>query len=134
MTNTRINLLTATIKDLQETFAKGEVTSVQLVADYLVSCCVCPGIVSGFELILASKERIKRDNLEGLELRAVMETAPEGKLLEIARGFDEMRAKGVRLRFEQAGVNPDHITVRTSWAPYTGFQSWLKTTSGQILS
>jgi hypothetical protein len=44
MTNTRINLLTATIKDLQESLEKGEVTSVQLVTDYLVSRCVCPGI------------------------------------------------------------------------------------------
>jgi hypothetical protein len=44
MANTRINLLTATIKDLQESLEKGEVTSVQLVTDYLVSCCNCSDI------------------------------------------------------------------------------------------
>jgi hypothetical protein len=38
MTNPRLNLLTATIKDFQASLAKGEITSVQLVTDYLVGC------------------------------------------------------------------------------------------------
>jgi Asp-tRNA(Asn)/Glu-tRNA(Gln) amidotransferase A subunit family amidase len=36
MTQSRINFLTATIKDLQELLRSGEVTSVQLVQAYLV--------------------------------------------------------------------------------------------------
>jgi hypothetical protein len=45
----RLNLLTATIKDLQASLTKGEVTSVQLVTDYLVSLTFSRR--SGFELI-----------------------------------------------------------------------------------
>lgn len=45
---------------------------------------------------LISQKRIKRDNVEGLQLRAIMETVPEEQLMDIAWDSDETRAKGVR--------------------------------------
>ncbi|KAJ9102881.1 hypothetical protein QFC19_004611 [Naganishia cerealis] len=69
-----IDLLTATIKDLQECLSNGTITTVQMVKEYLA--------------------RIEANNRKGLELRAVMETAPTDDLLAIARSLDEMRNKG----------------------------------------
>lgn len=60
---------------------------------------------------VASQERIKRDNVQGAESRAVMETVTEEKLMDIARGFDEMRANGVRLRSDQAGDGTDPLRL-----------------------
>ncbi|GHJ89998.1 hypothetical protein NliqN6_6400 [Naganishia liquefaciens] len=72
MTVEGIDLLTATIKDLRQLLLDEEVTSVQLITRYL--------------------DRIKRDNVKGLQLHAVIETAPEEKLLEIAQELDHMTA------------------------------------------
>ncbi|KAJ9115471.1 hypothetical protein QFC22_005229 [Naganishia vaughanmartiniae] len=72
-----IDFMTATIADLQEYLSSGTTTSVGLVEAYLA--------------------RIEANNKQGLELRAVMETAPVDDLLEIARSHDEMRAKGFLL-------------------------------------
>ncbi|KAJ9112252.1 hypothetical protein QFC22_006336 [Naganishia vaughanmartiniae] len=76
-----LDLLTATIKDLQEALSDGKVTSVQLIQTYL--------------------DRIEANNKKGLELRAVMETAPRKQLMEIARARDEMRAN-------RASIGPLH--------------------------
>ncbi|KAJ9092395.1 hypothetical protein QFC21_006897 [Naganishia friedmannii] len=72
--NIDIDFLTATINDLQEYLRDGKVTSVELIRAYL--------------------NRIEANNRKGLELRAVMETAPVDDLLAMARTCDEMRAKG----------------------------------------
>lgn len=70
-----IDFLTVTIKDLQQYLNDRTISSVELVQAYL--------------------DRIEANNRKGLELRAVMETAPIDDLLVIARHCDEMRAKGV---------------------------------------
>ncbi|KAJ9102355.1 hypothetical protein QFC21_002755 [Naganishia friedmannii] len=70
-----VDLLTATIQDLQGHLRKGTLTSVQLVAEYI--------------------RRIEENNQQGLELRAVIEIAPKDKLLDIAQQFDDLRKQGV---------------------------------------
>ncbi|KAJ9124753.1 hypothetical protein QFC24_003121 [Naganishia onofrii] len=72
-----INLLTATIQDLQAYLTNGSITSVQLTKEYLV--------------------RIEANNYAGLELRAVLETAPYDHVVGIAQYYDDLRANGTVL-------------------------------------
>lgn len=72
-----VDLLNATIQQLQSWLEKGVISSTQLVEEYL--------------------ERIEANNRCGLELRAVIETAPRATLMEIARELDEMRSRGAVL-------------------------------------
>ncbi|KAJ9094936.1 hypothetical protein QFC21_005728 [Naganishia friedmannii] len=72
-----IDLLTATIEEVQQHLTSGTITSVQLCKTYLA--------------------RIEANNRKGLELRAVMETPPVDDLLAIARSHDEMRNQGTLL-------------------------------------
>ncbi|KAJ9121281.1 hypothetical protein QFC24_004617 [Naganishia onofrii] len=69
-----VDVLTATIKDLQEFLSNGTITSVQLTQHYL--------------------DRIGNDNHAGLNLRAVIETAPYDSVMAIAQAFDDERANG----------------------------------------
>ncbi|KAJ9105046.1 hypothetical protein QFC19_003678 [Naganishia cerealis] len=69
-----VDVLTATVKDLQEFLSNGTITSVQLTQHYL--------------------DRIANDNHAGLNLRAVIETAPYDSVMAIAQAFDDERANG----------------------------------------
>jgi hypothetical protein len=51
MAQTRINFLTATIKDLQELLCKGEITSVQLIKSYMVRICHLAGFLITLTLL-----------------------------------------------------------------------------------
>ncbi|KAJ9100953.1 hypothetical protein QFC19_005349 [Naganishia cerealis] len=72
-----INLLTATIQDLQAYLSNGSITSVELTKKYLT--------------------RIEANNFAGLNLRAVVETAPYEHVIGIAQYYDDLRAKGTVL-------------------------------------
>ncbi|KAJ9116369.1 hypothetical protein QFC22_004810 [Naganishia vaughanmartiniae] len=72
-----INLLTATIQDLQSYLTNGSITSVQLTKEYLL--------------------RIEANNYAGLELRAVLETAPYERVVGIAQYYDDLRGNGTVL-------------------------------------
>ncbi|ORY32178.1 amidase signature domain-containing protein [Naematelia encephala] len=72
-----IDVLSATIQDLQGFLSNGTVTSVQLVQHYL--------------------DNIGANNHQGLELRAVIETAPYDNIMAIAQEMDDLRANGTVL-------------------------------------
>ncbi|KAH6869696.1 amidase signature domain-containing protein [Thelonectria olida] len=69
-----LDLLRASAKDVSEALQAGRVTSVQLVDAYLA--------------------RINANNIKGLGLRAIIETAPIDKVRTIARKLDSERARG----------------------------------------
>ena len=69
-----IELLSATTTDLLTLLENRTVTSVQLVQEY--------------------QRRIARDNRRGLWLNAILSTAPEENVLQIAQERDEQRARG----------------------------------------
>ncbi|CAD6585396.1 MAG: hypothetical protein TREMPRED_004126 [Tremellales sp. Tagirdzhanova-0007] len=75
------DLLSATLRDIVQALDDRRINSTQLVQAYL--------------------ERIEKNNLQGLELRAVIETAPH--VLETARQLDEERSAG-RMRSRLHGV------------------------------
>ncbi|OZJ06179.1 hypothetical protein BZG36_01023 [Bifiguratus adelaidae] len=68
----KLDLLTATVKDLQGLLADGSVTSVELVKAYF--------------------DAIEKNNRKGFELRAVIETAPTA--LKLAEELDKERKEG----------------------------------------
>ena len=70
----QIDFLTATVADLLMLLETGTVTSEELIAGYLA--------------------RIDKNNYHGLNLRAVLETAPRENLLEQARQYDIERRNG----------------------------------------
>ncbi|KAG7531760.1 hypothetical protein FFLO_04129 [Filobasidium floriforme] len=73
----KLDLLHATIKDLQQVLNAGECTSVDLIEAYLAA--------------------IENNNHTGLKLHAVIETAPKEKLLQIAQELDDQRRAGTIL-------------------------------------
>jgi hypothetical protein len=81
--NTEIDLLTATVSDLQLALAEGRITSAALIRQYLA--------------------RIKKDNYRGLALHAIIELAPTEDLIEQASLFDRERANG-RIRGPLHGI------------------------------
>ncbi|KAJ9098033.1 hypothetical protein QFC20_006064 [Naganishia adeliensis] len=72
-----VDLLTATIQELQDHLAKGHFSSVQLVEQYL--------------------NQIKANDQQGLKLRAMLDVAPKRRLLGVAQHFDQLRKQGVIL-------------------------------------
>lgn len=70
-----VDILSVTIRDLQAFLSNGTITSVQLTQRYL--------------------DNIANNNHAGLELRAVIETAPYANVMAIAQQMDDMRANGV---------------------------------------
>ncbi len=92
-----VDVLTATVKDLQEFLSNGTITSVQLTQHYLVSCLYeRTGIIVLQRWLILSvlQDRIGNDNHAGLLLRAVIETAPYNSVMSIAQMFDDERANG----------------------------------------
>ncbi|ORX39547.1 amidase signature domain-containing protein [Kockovaella imperatae] len=73
----QIDLLSATIRDLQAYLSNGTITSLQLTQRYL--------------------DNIAANNHAGLELRAVIETGPYENLMAIAQYMDDLRANGTIL-------------------------------------
>lgn len=93
----QINLLTATIQELQGHLCNGLITSVQLVQEYLVRPTnPTPSPKPNTEPLL--QRRIEANNQKGLELRAVIDVAPADIVVKIAQEYDDMRAQGVRMR------------------------------------
>ena len=72
-----IDILSVTVRDLQAFLSNGTITSVQLTQKYL--------------------DNIAANNHAGLELRAVIETAPYDSLMAIAQQADDLRANGTVL-------------------------------------
>ncbi len=72
---TSIDFLTVTVSDLLIQLETGQVTSEELVTSYL--------------------SRIDQHNYEGLNLRAVLETAPHNSVIQLAHTLDQERSKGV---------------------------------------
>lgn len=72
-----VDILSVTIRDLQAFLTNGTITSVQLTQRYL--------------------DNIAANNHAGLELRAVIETAPYASVMAIAQEMDDMRANGTTL-------------------------------------
>lgn len=70
----RLDLVRMTAADIQNLLKSGDLTSVELVKETLA--------------------QIKRHNLQGLKLRAVISTAPENLVLETAARLDAERATG----------------------------------------
>ncbi|KAI5453073.1 hypothetical protein NCC49_006102 [Naganishia albida] len=97
-----IDLTTATIQELQDDLAKGKVTSVQLVEEYLAN------------------------DQQGLKLRAMLDIAPKGRVLAVAHHFDELRKQGVVL----SPLHGIPILVTDSIA--TDDELGTKTTAGSI--
>lgn len=88
-----IDVLTATAADLQDLFIKGHVRSVDLVDLYL--------------------RQIEQHNRQGLQLHAMIPTAPRIKLLEVAVSLDAERVQG-KLRGAFYGV-PIVVKVCSIW-------------------
>ncbi|KAF7552349.1 hypothetical protein G7Z17_g4394 [Cylindrodendrum hubeiense] len=78
-----LNLLKASAKDVSAALDAGHVTSLQLVNAYL--------------------DRIEAHNINGLDLRAVIETAPVDNVRTIAKRLDKERSKG-KIRSPLHGV------------------------------
>jgi hypothetical protein len=91
-----LNLLTATIQDLQACLQNGSVTSVQLTKEYLVSFLYR---LTPIFMLMDGQYRIEENNYAGLHLRAVLETAPYDHVISIAQYYDDLRANGVSLDF-----------------------------------
>ncbi|KAJ9094744.1 hypothetical protein QFC21_005902 [Naganishia friedmannii] len=91
-----VDVLTATIKDLQGFLSNGTITSVQLTQHYL--------------------DRIGKDNHAGLNLRAVIETAPYDSVMAIAQAFDDERANGT----VRSGLHGIPMLFKTSSAYVVG--------------
>lgn len=73
-----LGLLGATIRDLSLGLRNGSLSSVDLVEQYLRgSNSFIVVFVVGVERHLEIVDNIKRDNIDGLELRAIIETAPK---------------------------------------------------------
>lgn len=108
----QIDLLSATIRDLQGHLASGLSTSVQLVNEYLVSRYRKPIRQTGKRLIPKYQKRIEANNQSGLELGAVIEVAPAENVVQIAHRLDQMRAKGVRLTLSEWPYERD---AHTTW-------------------
>ncbi|WRT64097.1 uncharacterized protein IL334_001026 [Kwoniella shivajii] len=79
----RLDLLQTSIQQVQALLKNGNITSVQLVNTYL--------------------DRIERDNIDGMELRAVIQLAPKESVLKIAKQMDEERSSG-NIRGELHGI------------------------------
>ena len=92
-TNFHIDVLTATATDLRQLLDRGEVFSSDLVKDYL--------------------RQIDRHNHKGMELRAVISTAPEEDLLRQACALDRERAEG-RARGPMHGIP---VIIKASQIP-----------------
>jgi hypothetical protein len=104
--STEIDLLTATVSDLQLALADGRITSVALIRQYLA--------------------RIKKDNYRGIALHAIIELAPTADLIEQAHLFDRERASG-RIRGPLHGI-PILIKDNIATDPELG----MSTTAGSL--
>ncbi|KAK6905673.1 hypothetical protein I203_106503 [Kwoniella mangroviensis CBS 8507] len=102
----QLDLLQTSIREIQELLSDGRLTSVQLVETYLA--------------------RIERDNHQGLNLKAVIQSAPRQSALEIAFQLDEERSKG-RIRSELHGIP---ILVKDNIATDLGLG--MRTTAGSL--
>ncbi|WVF70570.1 hypothetical protein IAT40_005362 [Kwoniella sp. CBS 6097] len=78
-----LNLLSTSVPELQAFLNNGSLTSVQLVRAYLTN--------------------IERDNVQGLELRAFIQTAPAESVLRIAQQLDNDRKAG-KIRGDLHGI------------------------------
>ena len=101
-----IDLLTATVADLRQMFATGEVRSVDLVKNYL--------------------GHIERHNHKGMNLNAVISTAPEEDIVARAQELDQERAAG-HARGPMHGI-PVIIKVRELQAPNVNVANTLSRT------
>ncbi|GFZ43757.1 hypothetical protein JCM24511_01477 [Saitozyma sp. JCM 24511] len=99
--NGELDLVRATLQDVVRALEEGQVTSVELVNRYLA--------------------RIEADNINGLGLRAVLETAPKDNVLAIAQQLDEERAAG-KLRGQLHGI-PILIKDAIATGPELGMQT-----------
>ena len=88
-----LDLLTATATDLRQLLARREVSSVDLVKGYL--------------------DQIDRHNHKGMELHAVISTAPEEDVFQQAGILDRERAEG-RVRGPMHGIP---VIIKASQAP-----------------
>jgi hypothetical protein len=104
----KLDLLQATIKDLQQALNTGECTSVDLIEAYLVSRQI---VHDRYTIAVATtrslrapndsflspdaQAAIENNNHTGLKLHAVIETAPKESLLQIAQELDDQRRAGV---------------------------------------
>ena len=104
--NPDIDLLTVTVAELQTLLAEGAVSSEELIRQYVA--------------------RIENDNRRGLQLRAVLEVAPYGDLLEQARRYDRERTGG-RIRGPLHGI-PILIKDNIATDPALG----MRTTAGSF--
>ncbi|OCF55494.1 hypothetical protein L486_06978 [Kwoniella mangroviensis CBS 10435] len=102
----QLDLLQTSIREIQELLSDGRLTSVQLVE-------TCLG-------------KIERDNYQGLNLKAVIQSAPRQSALEIAFQLDEERSKG-RIRSELHGIP---ILVKENIATDLGLG--MRTTAGSL--
>lgn len=88
-----LDLLTATVGDLRQLLTRGKVHSVDLVKNYL--------------------DQINRHNHKGMELNAVISTAPEEDVLQKAVDLDRERAEG-RVRGSMHGIP---VIIKVSEVP-----------------
>jgi hypothetical protein len=104
------NLLKATIQDLQRLLGERKCTSVDLIEAYLVSerehkslritrprnkSSTWDGNTDADQQSTFLQAAIEKDNHQGLQLHAVIETGPRKQLLKIAQALDEQRQSGV---------------------------------------
>ena len=102
---TNVDVLTATATHLRQLLDRAEVSSSDLVKNYL--------------------GQIDRHNHKGMELRAVISTAPEEDLLQQARALDRERAEG-RARGPMHGIP---VIIKASQTPERATLSVYRLTS-----
>ena len=92
-TGVNLDVLTATVADLRHLLARGEIHSVDLIKVYL--------------------DQIDRHNHKGMELNAVISTAPEEVVFQQAIILDQERAEG-SLRGPMHGIP---VIIKVSEVP-----------------
>lgn len=109
-----IDLLTTTIQELQEHLTKGNVTSVQLVEEYLVRR-VGP-LATTADAFSSShiQNRIKANDEQGAALKCMKQVAPRRRVLAVAQYFDQLRKQGVSNLLAQISKSARSILL---WLP-----------------
>ena len=84
---------------MQQYLRNGTITSVQQVQQYLVSLT---DDAAKKNAKADHQDNVPANNHAGLELRAVIETAPYDNIMPLAREADDLRANGVGITYTSA--------------------------------